>query len=291
MASIMYRNNHDGTFTDVALTASCAYTGDGREMAGMGLAVGDYNFDGWLDIFKTHFEHQAPTLYQSNGDGAYDDVTRSAGLGGNTRYVSWGTRFVDYDNDAHPDLLVVTGHVYPEVDQHDVGDSYKSPRLVYRNLGGGKFKEVSDQMGPAINARYSSRGCAFGDYDNDGDVDVLILNKNEPPSLLRNDGGNKNNWVNIKLRGTVCNRTAIGARVRVTTGTHTQIDEVHSGGSVMSQSDLRLHFGLGRAKTIDWIEVTWPTTRKVERFTHIDANQFITITEGAGITKVVKRQE
>ena len=290
MASIMFRNNHDGTFTDVALLAGCAYTEDGREQAGMGVAVGDYDFNGWLDIFKTHFQNDTPILYQSNGDGTYTDVTYSSGVGSNTQYVCWGTGFIDYDNDSLPDLLVVTGHVYPEIDTHDLGGTYKSPRLVYRNLGNGKFKEVSEQMGAAINSLYSSRGCAFGDYDNDGDVDVLVLNKNDPPSLLRNDGGNKNNWVNLKLLGTVCNRTAIGARVRVVTGKHAQMDEVHSGGSVMSQSDLRLHFGLGQAKVIDLIEVKWPTTQKVEKFTNIEANQFLTIKEGAGIIRAEKRR-
>jgi hypothetical protein len=290
MANIMFRNNHDGTFTDVALMAGCAYTEDGREMAGMGVAVGDYDFNGWLDIFVTHFENQTPSLYQANGDGTYNDATHPSGVGTITRYVSWGTGFIDYDNDGSPDLLVVTGHVYPEVDLYDVGDSYKSPRIVYRNLGNGRFKVVSDQLGAAISARYSSRGCAFGDYDNDGDIDVLVLNKNDLPSLLRNDGGNRNNWINIKLLGTVCNRTAIGSRVRLITGKHVQTDEVHSGGSVMSQSDLRLHFGLGEAKVIDLLEVKWPTTQKLERFNGVEANQFLTIKEGLGIISAKRPQ-
>ena len=153
------------------------------------------------------------------------------------------------------------------------------------NLGTGKFKDVSLELGPGISERFSSRGAAFGDYDNDGDTDALILNMNDLPSLLRNDGGNEQNWIKIKLIGTKCNRTAIGARVRVVTGAHTQIDEVHSGGSVMSQSDLRLHFGLGRTLKADVIEVKWPTTQKVERFTEVKANQILTIREGAGIVK------
>ena len=156
-------------------------------------------------------------------------------------------------------------------------------RLVYRNIGEGKFKDVSAEMGPGISERFSSRGAAFGDYDNDGDVDVLVLNMNDLPSLLRNDGGNKQNWIKIKLNGTKCNRTAIGARVRVVTGHHVQIDEVHSGSSVMSQGDLRLHFGLGKTQTIDLIEVKWPTTGKLERFTQVKANQIVTIREGSGI--------
>src|SRR5207249_3797541 len=171
------------------------------------------------------------------------------------------------------------------IDKANLDATFKVPRLVYRNLGNGKFKDVSAGMGPGISERFSSRGAAFGDYDNDGDIDVLILNMNDPPSLLRNDGGNKNNWIKIKLVGTKCNRTAIGARIRVVTGSHSQIDEVRSGSSVMSQSDLRLHFGLGKAQTIDVIEVKWPTTQKIERFTQVKANQILTIREGSGIVQ------
>src|SRR6202043_2725494 len=169
------------------------------------------------------------------------------------------------------------------IEGHDTGQTFKNPRLVYKNLGNGRFKDVSSDLGPGITERFSSRGAAFGDYDNDGDIDALILNLNDLPSLLRNDGGNAQNWIKLKLIGTKCNRTAIGARVRVVTGTHAQMDEVHSGASVMSQSDLRLHFGLGRAQTIDLIEVKWPTTQKVERFTKVKANQILAIREGSGI--------
>ena len=179
--------------------------------------------------------------------------------------------------------MQVNGHVYPEIGGHQIGQTFKNPRLVYKNLGNGRFKDVSAEMGPGITEHFSSRGAAFGDYDNDGDIDVLVLNMNDLPSLLRNDGGNKQNWIKIKLIGTKCNRTAIGARVRVVTGKHAQMDEVHSGSSVMSQSDLRLHFGLGGAQTVDVIEVKWPTTQKVERFTQVKANQILTIREGDGI--------
>jgi hypothetical protein len=212
-------------------------------------------------------------------------VTFVSGLGVNTQYVCWGAGFMDYDNDGWTDIFHVTGQVYPGVEEYKLGVKFESPRLVYRNLGNGKFQDVSKDMGPGVNALFSSRGCAFGDYDNDGDVDVLILNMNDYPSLLRNDGGNKNNWINIKLLGTHCNRTAVGARVRVVTGKHAQIDEVHTGTSVMSQSDLRLSFGLGASTQIDLIEVKWPTTQKVESFSNIAANQFLTIKEGQGIIK------
>ncbi len=286
--SILFRNQHDGTFRDIAVMAGCAYSEDGREQAGMGIGVGDYDGDGWLDIFKTNFSDDVPDLYHNNGDGTFTDVTIAAGLGVNTQYVAWGTGFTDYDNDGWTDIFQANGHVYPEVEEYHLEAHFASPRLVYRNLGNGRFKDVSSESGPGVTARFSSRGCAFGDFDNDGDVDVLILNMNDYPSLLRNDGGNMNNWINIKLLGVHCNRTAIGARVRVVTGKHAQIDEVHTGTSVMSQSDLRLHFGLGTAAQADLIEVTWPTTRKVERFSAVEANQFLTIQEGQGIIKRAK---
>jgi hypothetical protein len=286
--SILYHNKRNGTFEDIAVMAGCAYNEDGQEQAGMGVGVGDYDCDGWLDIIKTNFTDDTPDLYHNNGDGTFADMTFVSGLGVNTQYVCWGTGFTDYDNDGWTDIFYATGHVYPQIEEFHLGGTFASQRVLYRNLGNGKFEDVSKDAGPGVMAKFSSRGCAFGDYDNDGDTDILILNMNDYPSLLRNDGGNKNNWINIKLLGTHCNRTAIGARVRVVTGKHAQIDEVHSGTSVMSQSDLRLTFGLGPAAKVDLIEVTWPTTRKVERFTQIDSNQFLTIKEGAGI---VRRQQ
>jgi enediyne biosynthesis protein E4 len=281
--SMLLHNNHDGTFTDIAVAAGCAYSDNGHEQAGMGVGVADYDCDGWFDLFKTNFADDTCNLYHNNGDGTFTDVTFASGIGINNRYVAWGCAFLDYDNDGWPDIMQVNGHVYPEIEGHDIGQTFKNPRLVYRNLGEGRFKDVSAELGPGINERFSSRGAAFGDYDNDGDVDALILNLNDVPSLLRNDGGNKQNWIKIKVVGTKCNRTAIGARVRVVTGTHTQMDEVHSGSSVMSQSDLRLHFGVGKASVIDAIEVKWPTTQKIERFTMVKPNQILTIREGSGI--------
>ena len=282
--SILFHNNHDGTFTDIAVIAGCAYSENGHEQAGMGVAVADYDCDGWFDIFKTNFADDTCDLYHNNQDGTFTDVTFSSGIGVNNGYVAWGCAFVDYDNDGWADIFQVNGHVYPEIGGHDIGQEFKNPRLVYKNLGDGRFKDVSSQLGPGISERFSSRGAAFGDYDNDGDIDALILNMSDLPSLLRNDGGNAKNWIKIKLLGTHCNRTAIGARVRVVTGTHAQMDEVHSGTSVMSQSDLRLHFGLGKAQMVDLIEVKWPTTQKIERFTQVKANQILTIREGSGIT-------
>ena len=278
--SILFQNNHDGTFTDVAVGAGCAYSDGGHEQAGMGVAVADYDCDGWFDIFKTNFADDTSNLYHNNGDGTFSDLTFQAGIGVNSRYVAWGCGFLDYDNDGWPDIMQVNGHVYPEIDSYNFGQTFKNPRLVYKNLGRGRFKDVSSQMGPGISEHFSSRGAAFGDTNNNGCIDALILNMNDPPSLLRNEGGNKQNWIKLKLIGTHCNRTAIGARARVITGKHIQMDEVHSGTSVMSQSDLRLHFGLGSVETVDTIEVKWPTTQKLETFTGVKANQILTIREG-----------
>ena len=301
--SILFKNNRDGTFEDVAVMAGVAYNEDGQEQAGMGIGVADYDLDGHFDIFKTNFQDDTCDLYKGNGDGTWTDLTFVSGIGVNTKYVNWGAGFMDYDNDGWPDVFHVTGHVYPEIESFNLDASFRSPRIVFRNMGNGKFKDVSATLGEGVTAKWSSRGSAYGDFDNDGDVDVLILNMNERPSLLRNDGGNKNNWINIKLLGTKCNRTAVGARVRVTVGDRSQMDEVHTGTSVMSQSDLRLHFGLGQAKTIDAIEVKWPTliletkngkqieVPQIEKFTNIDVNQFLTIKEGSGIIKKEKPKE
>src|SRR5215475_754187 len=291
--SILFKNNHNGTFTDIAVMAGCAYNDNGHEQAGMGVAVADYDCDGWFDIFKTNFADDTCNLYHNNGDGTFSDVTFASGIGINTSYVAWGCGFIDYDNDGWTDIMQINGHVYPEIGGHEIGQTYRNPRLVYRNMGNGnsggvQFKDVSAEMGPGITEKFSSRGAAFGDYDNDGDIDAVVLNMNDPPSLLRNDGGSAQNWIKIKLLGTKCNRTAIGARVRVTTGKHTQMDEVHSGSSVMSQCDLRLHFGLGKAQVVDAIEVKWPTTGKIERFTQVKANQVLTIREGNGIVDTMK---
>jgi hypothetical protein len=286
--SILFKNNHDGTFTDVAVMAGCAYNDDGHEQAGMGLGVADYDCDGWLDIFKTNFADDTSNLYHNNGDGTFTDLSFDSGVGINNSFVAWGCGFIDYDNDGWSDIVQVNGHVYPEIDHYNFGETFKNPRLVYKNLGNGHFKDVSATMGPGMTAKYSSRGAAFGDFDNDGGMDVLILNMNELPSLLKNVGGNKQNWIKIKLVGTKCNRTAIGARVRVAAGKHIQMDEVSSGTSVMSQNDLRLHFGLGTVDTVDLIEVKWPTTQKLEKFSQVRANQIITIREGDGIVSAMK---
>jgi hypothetical protein len=285
-ASTLYRNNRDGTFTDVALEAGCAYNEDGNAQAGMGVAVGDYNGDGLLDIFKTHFSDDLPALYRNSGRDFFADASRAAGFE-HTRYVEWGVGFADFDNDGWPDIMLTTGSVYPEVEKVFKEYPHRSTRLVYQNLGNGRFKEVTTQTGPGVLSPKSSRGCAFGDFDNDGDIDVLVMNMNEPPLLLRNDYNNErrrgpNNWLEMKLTGTKSNRSAIGARVIVRANSHMQAQEVTSQSSYYSHNDLRLHFGLGAIRKAEQIEIYWPSGQ-VERFKDVAANQIVRIKEGAGV--------
>jgi hypothetical protein len=281
--SFLFKNNHDGTFTDVGLESGVALNEDGMEQAGMGLGIGDYNLDGSLDILKTHFADDTAVLYRNDGKGSFEDVTNSAGLGVETRFISWGAGIFDLDNDGYPDLFWVTGSVYPEIEKALPNYPFKNPRIVFRNLKNGKFEELLDQAGPGIAALHASRGCAFGDFDNDGDVDVLVMNLNEPPSLLRNDVTGDNRWVKVKLIGTKSNRSAIGARVTAHYAGKVQAQEVLSQASYYSANDLRLHFGLGPTQKVD-LDVQWPNGLK-ERFKDVASNQLVTIREGSGIVK------
>jgi hypothetical protein len=287
-ASTLYRNNRDGTFTDVALEAGCAYNEDGNAQAGMGVAVGDYNRDGLLDIFKTHFSDDLPALYRNSGRDFFTDASRAAGFE-HTRYVEWGTGFADFDNDGWPDIMIATGSVYPEVEKVFKEYPHRSTRLVYQNLGNGRFKDVTTQTGPGVLSPKSSRGCAFGDFDNDGDIDVLVMNMNEPPLLLRNDYNNErrrglNNWLEVKLTGTRSNRSAIGARVVLWNGSHAQAQEITSQSSYYSHNDLRLHFGMGTKQRADRIEIRWPDGL-TEIIKDVAVNQIVKIREGAGVIK------
>ncbi|MGA2195603.1 MAG: CRTAC1 family protein [Bryobacteraceae bacterium] len=275
--SVLYRNNRDGTFTDVALEAGVAYNEDGREQAGMGIAVGDANNSGRLDIFKTHFADDTPILYRNNGSSRFEDITARAGLGAFTRYVGWGAGFADFDNDGLVDLLFVNGNVYPELEQFFTGYKYKNPRILLRNLGGGVFENLSDDSGAGITACHSSRGCAFGDFENNGKIGVAIMNMGEPPSLLRNESTNGNRWLKLKLIGTKSNRSAIGAKVFVSAGGRRQRQEVLSQSSFYSQSDLRLHFGLGSATSAD-VEIHWPSGLK-EIYSGVKSNQILGLKE------------
>src|SRR5689334_14018506 len=229
--SILYRNNRDGTFSDVAVVAGAAYNEDGREQAGMGSTVGDYDGDGRLDIFKTNFSDDSSTLYRNNGDGTFTDATYSSGLGLHTQYLGWGTMFLDFDNDGWPDLLLVNGHVYPEVDKYKLGSEFEEPRILYHNSGKGTFDDVSDRAGPAIMRRASGRGLAIGDLWNNGKISAVITNMGDAPSLLVNQMSYPNHWIAIKTVGTKSNRDGIGARITVKAGGRTFVDEVRSGSS------------------------------------------------------------
>ncbi|HEY1496219.1 MAG TPA: CRTAC1 family protein [Candidatus Solibacter sp.] len=284
--SLFFRNNHDGTFTEDGLERGVALSEDGMEQAGMGLGVGDFALDGSLDVVKTHFSNDTPAVYVNDGKGHFRDVTLRSGLGVETRYVSWGAGVVDLDNDGNPDIFWVTGGIYPELQKKVPDSPLKTPRVVFRNLGGGHFEELIGQGGPGIEAVHASRGCAFGDFDNDGDVDILIVNQNEPPSLLRNDVSGGNHWIKVKLKGVQSNRGAIGARVTARYGGKVQVQEVMSQSSYLSVNDSRLHFGLGAVAIVD-LEIRWPLGA-VEKLSGVGADQLIYVTEGSGITRTEK---
>jgi len=277
-AAILYRNNRDGTFTDVAMESGAAFSEQGSPQAGMGLAAGDFNRDGLLDLAKTHFADDVPALYRNLGKGLFEDDAIAAGLGVQNRHVQWGAGLEDFDNDGLADLMVVTGHVYPEIERVLEQYPHRGPRLLFRNRNGSTFEDVGAASGPGIAALHSSRGAAFGDVDNDGDVDALVMNMNEPPSLLRNDSRAAGNWVRVQLQGTASNRAAIGATVIVTAAGRKQARVVASQSSYYSHSDRRLHFGLGDARQVDEIEVRWPNGT-VQRLAGVAARRTVSIVE------------
>jgi hypothetical protein len=281
--SLLLQNARNRTFVEEGSQLGVAFSADGVEQAGMGVAVGDYNLDGRLDIFKTHFSDDTGVLYRNDGDSGFTDVTVAAGFGVETRYTGWGTGFADFDNNGLPDLAVVTGSVYPELEEKFPEYALKTPRYIFRNLGDGRFEELVAEAGPGIAARHCSRGCAFGDFDNDGDVDMVVVNLNEPPSLLRNDLAGKSSWLKVLLVGVKSNRSAIGSRVIARYGGRVQAQAVMAQSSFYSVNDRRLHFGLGSSTSAD-LEVHW-TNGLVERFAKVDCNQLVTITEGRGIVR------
>jgi hypothetical protein len=281
LASLYYRNRHDGTFAEEGLERGVALSEDGAEQAGMGVGVGDYRLDGTLGILKTHFADDNNVLYENNGKGDFTDITMKAGLGVETRYVCWGAGIADLDNDGLPDLFMTAGQVYRELEKKLSTYPYRNPRLVFRNLSAGRFEELLDEAGSAVAATHCSRGCAFGDFDNDGDLDIVIMNINEPPSLLRNDSSGKNHWLKIQLEATSSNRSAIGSRVTARYGGRIQVQEVLGQSSFLSVNDKRLHFGLGAAEAAD-IEVRWPSG-KSQSFRGVPAGRLTTIREGGGI--------
>jgi hypothetical protein len=283
-ASILYRNNRDGTFTDIAVEAGVAYGEYGAAQAGMGLAAGDYDRDGRIDLLKTHFADDVPALYRNLGRGQFEEASVAAGLGAQNRYVEWGAGMPDLDNDGWPEVVYVTGNVYPEIEKHLPQYPHRGPRVVFRNLGGGRFEDVSARSGPGATAAHSSRGAAFGDVDNDGDVDVLVMNMNEPPSLLRNDYAGANGWIEVKLVGTRSNRAAVGATVTVAAAGRKQARAVLSQSSYYSHDDLRVHFGLGSAARADTIEVVWPSGA-VQVLKDVAGRRVVTIEEAVAVAE------
>ena len=280
----LYRNDN-GVFTNVSLISASAYSEDGREQGGMGLASADYDGDGDLDLFVTNFSHDNNTLYKNNGRGFFSDASFTTAIGkASITYLGWGTGFFDYDNDGDDDLFVANGHVYPAVDTYDLGTQYAQRNQLFENSNG-DFLEVGLERGKGLNVEKSSRGHAFADIDNDGDLDVAIVNIDDTPTLLRNDGGNENNWLNVQLKGSDYNSQAIGARAIAYVGLTAQLREVRAGTGYISHDDIRLHFGLGRVDQLDSLSIRWPDRRE-KMFYNIKANQFITIHPPKGDTSI-----
>ena len=281
--NLFFHNNRNGTFTEAAVEDGLAYNDQGHEQAGMGADAVDYDGDGWLDIIKTNFSDDTATLYHNNRDGTFSDATFEAGLGRNSQFLGWGALFLDFDNDGWPDIFMANGHVYPEVDSKGVNNTFRERKVLYWNEGNGRFRDVSLDAGAGITTPYNSHGVAAADFDNDGAVEILVNNSHDRPSLLKNYG-EQGNWILLKLVGTKSNRDAIGARVTLHAGDHQQMQEVRSGGGYISQSDFRLHFGLGKASRVDSIEIRWPSGL-VQRLENVAINRIITVREDIGITE------
>jgi enediyne biosynthesis protein E4 len=277
--NLLFRNKRDGTFEEVGLVSGTSLNLFGQAQAGMGVAVGDYDGNGYFDIYLTTFSEDTNTLFRNLGGMSFLDVTAASGAARASRAnLGWGAGFADFDNDGWPDLFVANGHVYPDVDQLNETSRYRQPKELYRNLGNGRFAEVSQTRTGDLATPQPARGAAFGDYDNDGDIDVLVINVNSRPNLYRNEGGNRNSWIGFRLVGVSSNRDAIGARVEIEAGGRSQVGEVRSGSSYLSHNDMRVHFGLGRATKVDRILVRWPSG-KTQTLTAVDAGRYMTIRE------------
>ncbi len=291
--SALYRNKKNGKFQDIAIEAGCALSPDGKPQAGMGVSAADYDMDGNLDIVKTNFAGDTPSLYHNLGGANFEDATFTAGLGAHTQFLGWGCGFFDMDNDGWPDILICNGHVYPEVEQLKTEAGYAQRKLVYQNRRNGHFADISFQVGPGISEPSASRGAAFGDFDNDGDIDVVVNTVNDYPQLLRCDSKLNHNWIKVKTIGTKSNRSGIGARIVCETHPpgdskpHRQIDEVRSGGGYFSQNDLRVHFGLEKAEKVDLLQIRWPSGQ-VDTLKDVKVNQVVYVKEGEGITRTMQ---
>ena len=287
--NFLFHNNRNGTFTETGLVAGVAVSGDGREQAGMGVDAGDFNGDGYLDLAVTHFSHDYTTVYENSAQGSFTDVSYATGVArGAGRYLGWGIGFVDVDNNGFLDLFQANGHIYPEVDRHGLGTRYLQRKQLFQNLGNKRFEEITDRVGGGLLIEKSSRGAAFGDYDNDGDIDVLVINLNDRPTLLRNDTAGAGHWITFGLTGTRSNRAAIGATIQVTAGQRTQTAEVRSGGSYLSQNDRRAHFGLGAADRVEQVQIRWPSGL-VETARSLPADRFYVAREGQGVRPIATR--
>jgi enediyne biosynthesis protein E4 len=277
--NFFYKNNGKGAFEEIGFLSGTAVNENGSEQGSMGVTVGDYDHDGQFDLFITNFDDDYNTLYRNDGKLSFTDVSHASKVAAvSLPFVGWGTKFFDYDNDGWADLFVANGHVYPQI------PTYQQRNFVHRNNRDGTFSEIGQQLGPPLNEKRAGRGVAFGDIDNDGDIDLVINNLDGPPNVLRNDGANANNSILIKLVGVKSNRGGVGAQVKLVSGDLVQKDEVRSGDSYISQSDMRLHFGLERRSKIDLIEVRWPSGN-VDKVTAAKVNSIVTIKEGGGIVE------
>lgn len=280
--NFLYRNNGDGTFVDIAYEAGVGFDQHGKPMAGMGTEIADYDGDGLPDIFMTAFSREYNTLFRNLGKSLFEDVTLAAGLESGFLTLAFGTKLFDYDNDGDLDIYATNGHVTDNVELYDASLSYRQKDLLYENLGGGRFRDVSSQSGPAFKIKHVGRGAAVGDFDNDGDLDIIVADCGGPPLLLRNDGGNRNHWIAIRARGTESNRFGIGAKVRVTAGGRTQLREINPSGSYLSTSDVRLYIGLGSESEIARLEIDWPSGKR-QILQHVGANQTLLLEESNAV--------
>jgi enediyne biosynthesis protein E4 len=280
-AAILYRNNHDGTFTDVAIPSGAAYSENGNPQAGMGVATGDYDRDGRLDLLKTHFADDVPALYRNLGRFLFEDVATRTGLAVENRFVEWGTGMPDLDLDGRPDIVYVTGNVYPEVEARMPQYPHRGPRVIFRNVPrdtDARFENVTTVSGSGATVPHSSRGAAFGDFDNDGDIDILVMNMNEPPSLLRNEYSGANHWIELQLEGTSSNRMAIGALITLTVNGRSSIRTIVSQSSYYSHDDVRVHFGLGDRRSAESIVIRWPAGT-VQSLTDVAGDRIVKVRE------------